>query len=134
MAQKYEKSFRDILSFYYPGMKLMRYPEEPVSLAVPEDAMLATAGPAPSPTPRPTPMPVTLVPEEGQWMAEVTEISENSSLNLRAEPSLNADIVMRLYRGQKLIVTEAAAEEGWVRVKTDTVEGFVMETFLSAVE
>lgn len=134
MAQKYEKTFRDILSFYYPGMKLMRYPEETPPVASAEEALLSTAGPAPSPTPRPTLMPLTLAPEKGQWLAEVTEISENSSLNLRAEPSLNAEIVMRLYRGQKLIVVETAAEEGWVRVKTDAAEGYVMSKYLSAID
>ena len=78
-------------------------------------------------------MPLTLVPEEGQWLAEVTEIAEDSSLNLRQEPSLNAVIVMRLYKGQELLVQERCEEEGWVKVNMDSAEGYVMESFLTRI-
>jgi hypothetical protein len=37
---------------------------------------------------------------------------------------------MRLYRHQELIVLEKSDVSGWVRVKTDVIEGYVMESFL----
>lgn len=133
MAGTYEKSYREILDFYYPGMELKRYPEMPVQIANADSALSETAGPAPSPTPRPTLMPVTQTAAQGQWYAEVTEIADDSSLNLRAAPSLNAEIAMRLYKGQRLLVAERCPEEGWVRVLTDAAEGYVMEKYLTRI-
>ena len=132
MAEKYEKTFEDILAFYYPGMDLKQYPEQERIFVQAENALVSTAGPAPSPTPRPTLMPATVTAEEGQWYAKVTEISDDSSLNLRAEPSLNCEILMRLYKGQRLLVVERCVEEGWVKVRTDVVEGYVMEKYLTS--
>ena len=133
MAGVYEKNYREILAFYYPGMDLMRYPEQPVQIAKLDAALAETAGPAPTVTPRPTLMPMTQPAEEGEWIAEVTEISDDSSLNLRSEPSLSGQIAMRLYKGQLLLVAERCAEEGWVRVRTDTAEGYVMEKYLTKI-
>ena len=67
-------------------------------------------------------------------MASVENIDEDSSLNLRAQPSAGAEILMRLYRHQKLIVLGQSDVPGWVYVKTDTVEGYVMESFLVYAE
>jgi len=127
-------TFQQILAFYYPGMDLKRYPEQERKVVLPEQALLATAGPAPSPTPRPTLMPATLIAEEGQWFAVVTQIADDSSLNLRSAPSLNSDILMRLFKGQRLLVVERCPEEDWVHVKTDVAEGYVMESYLSREE
>lgn len=131
MAGNYSMSYQEILNFYYPGMELNRYPETPRLFHAPDEALAATAGPAPSPTPRPTAVPLTLVPDEGEWLATVTEISADSSLNLRSEPSLNGKILTRLYKGQELIVSERCAEEGWVKVRMDGIEGYVMESYLT---
>ena len=131
MAGYYQKSYQDILNFYYPGMELKTFPEMQRVFHQPDAVLASTAGPAPSPTPRPTPMPLTLALNEGEWYAAVTEISADSSLNLRAEPSLNGEILMRLYKGQELIVSERCAEEGWVRVRMDAIEGYVMESYLT---
>ncbi|HPR78413.1 MAG TPA: SH3 domain-containing protein, partial [Candidatus Limiplasma sp.] len=57
--------------------------------------------------------------------------TEDSTLNLRATPDLSGDVLMKLYREQQLIVLEECDQEGWVRVKTDAVEGYVMEKFLT---
>ena len=38
---------------------------------------------------------------------------------------------MRLYKNQRLIVLEECQEEGWVKVKTDVTEGYVMASFLT---
>ena len=66
----------------------MRYEDQPAQMTQPEAALAATPGPAPTPTPRPTLMPMTLTPQEGQWLATVTEIDDDSSLNLRSTPDL----------------------------------------------
>ncbi|MBP3541031.1 MAG: SpoIID/LytB domain-containing protein [Clostridia bacterium] len=131
MASKYGKTYEDILLFYYPGMDLKRYEYEPVELPEASEELRATMGPALSPTPLPTLMPLSLKPEKGQWVAVVTGIADDSSLNLRAQPSLGGEILMRLYKYQRLLVLERAPEEGWVKVRTDDAEGYVMESYLS---
>ncbi|MBO5502759.1 MAG: SpoIID/LytB domain-containing protein [Clostridia bacterium] len=131
MAGTYDQTHTDILGFYYPGMELMRFTYTGQQLPVPEQALAATAGPAPTVTPRPTLMPVTQVLQPGQWYAVVTEISEDSSLNLRSRPDLSSDILMRLYKNQRLLVVQRCPEEGWVQVQTDSISGYVMESYLT---
>lgn len=55
-----------------------------------------------SPTPRPTLMPVTTenLPD-GAYLASVTNIDEDSTLNLRAQPNTSADVLRRLYKNSK---------------------------------
>ena len=132
MAAQHGKTYQQIIAFYYPGLELMRYEDQPAQMTQPEAALAATAGPAPTPTPRPTVMPMTLTPAEGQWLAAVTEIDVDSSLNLRETPELSGTILMRLYKGQRLLVLERCPEEGWVKVRTDVAEGYVMEEYLTA--
>lgn len=132
MAAEHGKTYQEIIAFYYPGLTLMRYEEQPAQMTQPEMALAATPGPAPSPTPRPTLMPMTLTPQEGQWLATVTEIDDDSSLNLRSTPDLGGEILMRLYKGQQLLVLERCPQEGWVKVRTDVAEGYVVEEYLTA--
>ena len=134
MAREGEKNFRDILSFYFPGSTLKEYAGEPASLPTPPPLLAQDPGPAPTATPRPTLMPVTEIPPESARMASVENIDEDSTLNLRAQPSAGAEILMRLYPHQKLIVLEQSDVPGWVHVKTDAVEGYVMESFLVYTE
>ena len=132
MAGRYQKIYQEILAFYYPGMSLMRYDFAESALPAAPEALAATPGPAPTPTPRPTLMPVSEQPADGQWIALVTGIDDDSSLNLRSLPDLSGDIVMRLYKNQRLLVLERCEEEGWVKVRTDAAEGYVMESYLTA--
>ena len=132
MAAEYGKTYQEIIAFYYPGLTLMRYEDQPAQMTQPEAALAATPGPAPTPTPRPTLMPMTLTPQEGQWLATVTEIDDDSSLNLRKTPDLSGEILMRLYKGQQLLVLERCPQEGWVKVRTDVAEGYVVEDYLTA--
>ena len=132
MAQKYGKSYLDILSFYYPGLTLRQYPEADRALPLLNTEQLATPGPRPTATPRPTLMPLTEEAKPGTWYAAVWDITEDSTLNLRSAPDLSSDILMRLYKNQRLLVLERCPEEGWVKVKTDVIEGYVMESFLKA--
>ena len=131
MAAEHGKTYQEIIAFYYPGLTLMRYEDQPAQMIQPEAALAATPGPAPTPTPRPTLMPMTLTPGEGQWLATVTEIDDDSSLNLRKTPDLGGEILMRLYKGQQVLVLERCPQEGWVKVRTDVAEGYVVEEYLT---
>ena len=135
MAGQYGKQFHEILAFYYPGMVLMRVRAGEQVLPTPPPALAATPAPPATPTPRPTLMPVTTdALPEGAWVARVTNIEDNSSLNLRAEPSQASEILMRLYKDQRLIVLETCEDPAWAHVRTDVAEGFVMVSFLEAVD
>ena len=134
MAGEYKKLFHEILAFYYPGMALMRVQAGDPVLPTPPAVLAATPAPPATPTPRPTLMPVaTDELPEGAWVAFVTNIEANSSLNLRTEPSQASEILMRLYKDQRLIVLETCEDPAWAHVKTDVIEGYVMVSFLEAV-
>ena len=138
MAAKYKKSFQQILSFYFPGMVLKKTSSGAARLPTPDPALAETPGPAATPTPRPTLMPVseaslTDLPE-GAWLASVENIEDDSSLNLRADPSPAGEILMRLYKHQRLVVLEGCEDPVWVHVRTDAIEGYVMVSFLEKVE
>lgn len=134
MASAGGKSFKEILAFYFPGADLKGYAGEPAPLPTPPPRLARDPGPAPTATPRPTLMPVTGELPEGARRARVEKIAKDSSLNLRAKPSAGAEIIMRLYYGQELVVLEDAGIPGWVHVRTDAVEGYVMESFLAYEE
>ena len=103
-------------------------------MPTPDMKLMATPAPTPSPTPRPTLMPVTKdkMPK-GAYVAVVSNISEESSLNLRMEPTLSSDILRRLYKNQELIVLEDT-KDGWSHVKTDVIEGYVRSEYLQTAE
>ena len=130
-----EKTFQEILSFYYPGSVLKKYSSEPAPLPTPQPLLAQDPGPAPTATPKPTLMPVSAEDlPEGARLAVVENIAQDSTLNLRAQPSAGASIIMRLYWHQELIVLEKSDVPGWVHVKTDAVDGYVMESFLAYPE
>ena len=135
MAGKYGKLFHEILAFYYPGMTLMRVQAGDPVLPTAQPELANSPAPPATPTPRPTLMPVTASQlPKGAYLASVEGIDDDSSLNLRAEPNTAAEVIMRLYKHQQLIVLEACEDSAWVRVKTDAVEGYVMVSFLSPME
>ncbi|NLB91202.1 MAG: SpoIID/LytB domain-containing protein [Clostridiales bacterium] len=133
MARGYGKTYQEILAFYYPGMDLVSLPSQPLSLPTMDQYLLATPGPTASPTPRPTLMPVTQSLEENWKMGVVTNIEDDSSLNLRSEPNTASEVVMRLYKNQQLILLPTETEPGWYHVKTDVVQGYVMQDFIQLV-
>lgn len=133
MAIKDNVTFAQILEFYYPGMKLVKMKSQATPLPPIDASFLATPGPPATPTPRPTLMPLTQTPAPNQWRAKVTQIAENSSLNLRGEPSLTGPVVRLLYYGQQLLVLEELPD-GWLKVKTDAMEGYVMASFVEKDE
>lgn len=69
----------------------------------------------------------------GEYVAVVANIEEDSSLNLREGASLSAEVLRRLYWGQKVIVASVSAD-GWARVRTDVIEGYVRAEFLQSAE
>ena len=138
MAGKYKKNFQQILSFYFPGMVLKKAASGAAQLSTPDPLLAETPGPAATPTPRPTLMPVSEASlndlPEGAWLASVENIEDDSSLNLRADPSPAGEILMRLYKHQRLVVLETCEDPVWVHVRTDAVEGYVMVSFLEKAE
>lgn len=132
MAAKHGYSYQQILSFYYPGTELNKYETVGVLPAAMPVEYLSTPGPVPTATPRPTLMPLTARPLKGQWLVSVTGIARNSSLNLRSLPDTSGEVLKQLYYGQKLLVLKQA-KEGWLHVKTDDAEGYVMEKFVQIV-
>ena len=135
MAGKYGKTYQEIMNFYYPGMTLAKVDAgTPVLPTAPAD-LAATLAPPATPTPPPTLMPVSAADlPEGAYLAAVTEIDDDSSLNLREEPSQGAAILRRLYKHQQLIVLETCEDPAWVKVRTDVIEGYVMLSFITPVE
>ena len=128
MAEAYHWTYDQILRFYYPGMQVEAVS---YSYALPTPlsrAFLTTPGPAATPTPRPTAQPLTVTPGPGQYRVAVTRIGVNSYLNLRAEPSTQAEVLRQLYYGQQLIVLEEG--EQWLKVRTDDLTGYVMKEFV----
>ena len=134
MAAQYGKTFTDILSFYYPGMVLKRVQADAMELPTAPPDLVESPAPPATPTPRPTLMPVTGDLPEGAYLAAVSNINDDSSLNLREEPSTASPIVMRLYKNQQLVVLETCEDPAWVKVKTDVIEGYVMVSFLDPVQ
>lgn len=134
MAGQYGKQFHEILSFYYPGMVLMKVQSGAPVLPTPQPELAESPAPPATPTPRPTLMPVTGELPAGAYLASVEGIEDDSSLNLRQEPDTASPILMRLYRHQQLMVLEVCEDPAWVRVKTDAIEGYVMLSFLEKIE
>lgn len=113
---------------------LFRDTTQTADTATPSPDVVPSPAPTPSPTPRPTLMPVTADHlEKGEYVAVVTNINEDSSLNLRENPSLSADVLRRLYKDQELIVL-STTQDGWAHVKTDVIEGYVRIEYLQTAE
>ncbi len=136
MASQYGKNYVEILAFYYPGMTLMKAPSGSAVLPTAQAELVETPGPAATATPRPTLMPATMTSDlpAGSYLAEITGIEADSSVNLREEPNTSSTVLRRLYLHQQLIVLPDCEEEGWAHVKTDVMEGYVMESFLQRQE
>ena len=130
MASAYGMTFDQILSFYYPGMQLMVGGVKQAAAPTLPGILFNTPGPPATPTPRPTLMPVTGTVPPGAYLASVEGIEDDSTLNLRAEPTAASEVLMRLFKHQQLVVLEACEDPSWVHVKTDSMEGYVMVSFL----
>ena len=63
----------------------------------------------------------------------MTLSSEDSTLNLRMEPSTAGGILTKLFYGQTLNVWESY-DDGWVRVTAEGIEGYVKEEYLTYIK
>ena len=123
-------TFEQILSFYYPGLQLMQSSTLPPVMSTIRPELRDSPAPSASPTPRPTLMPVSNTHPDGSYLASVEGIEDDSTLNLRSEPTQSAPILMRLYKHQQLLVLDTTEDGIWVHVKTDSIEGYCMASFL----
>ena len=128
MAGVYGKTCEEILAFYYPGVEWVALEWEDAGLtqidALPES--LGYAKPRPTPAPTPAPLPAL---SKDEYYAVVSVAGVDSTLNVRREPSTQAEILGVLRNGQRLIV-EAETEDGWAKMKTAELEGYVMLSFI----
>ena len=136
MASNGGKNFDEIIAFYFPGSEILRYTGE--APAVPAaDSLLAEAPaeivPAESVSRELMQVTETSLPE-GAYLASVEHINDDSSLNLRADASPAASVVTRLYKHQHLVVLDDMDVPGWARVRTDSVEGYVMTSYIDRIE
>ena len=132
MAGTYHWTYDQILRFYYPGMQVEKVNYTFMMPTPMARSFLTTPGPAATPTPRPTVQPLTVTPGPGQYKVTVTNIGVNSYLNMRAEPSTQAEVLRQLYYGQQLIVLEEGDQ--WLTVRTDDLTGYVMKEFVQKVQ
>lgn len=130
MAKTYGWNYEQILRFYYPGTAIMEYQSAAVIPPTLKPFFLQTPGPTPTASPRPTLMPLTTDQSNTHQIVVVDGIERDSSLNLRETADYSSRIIMRLYYGQELIVIEEG-DDGWLKVKSDVVEGFIRSEFVS---
>lgn len=128
MAAQYGRDFWEILAFYYPGMtfETVAWTYAPAELDDAAVTLLRSrgiAGAAQSPGEL----------REGEKYARVKLSSASSTLNLRAEPGTQAEILAVLINRSRVIVTETR-EDGWCRVRTAAAEGYVKSEYLSIEE
>ena len=130
MAGEYGMDYIEILNFYYPGMTLetINWPEVELTALEELPESIGSARPRPTPTPTPAPLPAL---EEGEYYATVELETRSSSLNVREQPSTSARIVAALDYGRRVIVCEDAGD-GWVRIRTAELEGYVKLEYLKA--
>lgn len=129
MAGTYGMDYLEILSFYYPGLNLVRMDWSVTPLVRADDLPESLGYAAPRPTAAPTPAPLPAL-EGSEYYAVVTVEGVDQTLNVRAEPSLEAEILGMLRNGSRLIV-ESETGDGWAKMKTVEMEGYVSMDFIA---
>ncbi len=126
MAGQHGKTYLEILSFYYPGLSFeqKRFVNQtlPAIDALPAGIAMAGSGAASSQGELPA-------LEEGERYAVVRLTTTWSTLNVRAQPSTEAEIRTTLANGWRVIVMEEA--DGWAHVRTAETEGYVSSQYLN---
>ncbi len=128
MAGSHNKTWQDILAFYYPKAEIVRmeYAREELKEIA---ALSKNVGSArPMPTPKPTPAPLRAL-KEGEYYAKVALGSKSSTLNVRQGAGLDYAVVALLTHGDSVIVKEEEAN-GWVKIETAETEGYVSLEYL----
>ena len=121
MASKYGMPYRDILSFYFPGIEVR-------TLEFTDTTGHFSGGTAEEDGPEPTQPPV-----ESTGVYAVVRLSDSSSrLNLRAQPGTSSSILGKLSHGARVEVL--SVEGDWVRVHYAGAVGYVMKSYLRLEE
>ena len=118
MAGQYGMGFLEILHFYYPGLSLEARRYETAQR--PPLTQLAAQDPG-------EPLPEL---QEGEQYATVTLSTVWSTLNLRAEPSMDGAILAALPSGMRVILSRL--EGDWAYVRTARLAGYVAASYLTA--
>lgn len=129
MAKEYGLDWITILNFYYPGMTLERIDWQIPALTALEEMPTVSGYARPEPTPRPTPVPLP-APQAGEKVASVRLEDESAFLNVRQGPSTGHMIVDRFAHGREVLVCSEPDDNGWVRIRTAELTGYVMGTYL----
>ena len=128
MAAEYGMGYMDILQFYYPGMSFetVQWTYEPVTLDDAVATLLRARGIAGT---------ANQLPElqEGERYARVKLSSASSTLNMRAQPGTNSEIVTVLINRSRLIAVQVR-DDGWTQVRTAVAEGYVKSEYLEIEE
>ena len=131
MAGQHNKSWLDILKFYYPGMDLETILWNQPALTAIESLPDGFGAARPEPTPTPTPAPLPAL-QSGEYYARVNLGDASSSLNVRQKPSTNSMVLTQMANGRRLIVAGEADDEGWVQIKTAEFTGYCKLEYLKA--
>lgn len=126
MAGQYQKTFTDILTFYYPGMSFERKQFSDDTLA---PISQLPAGVAMSGGEATRSQPELPKPKLGEYYAVVTLSTPWSTLNVRESASTDSRILSTLASGWRVVASSAS--EGWAYVRTADVEGYVSAQYLT---
>lgn len=128
MAGQHGMDYLEILDFYYPGLELVQveWIEKTPTHAEALPESLGYSAPRPTPVPPPKPLPPL---EEGEYYACVVVEGVDSILNVREEPASGARILGVLRKNTRMIVEEET-EDGWAKMKTMEIEGYVSMKFI----
>ena len=121
MAGHCDMTWREILAFYYPGMALERMDWPDMTLTALEELPSRAGAARPEPTYRPLPD-----PGDGEHYATVNA----TALNVRQQPSTDAAVLEQLAQGRRVVAATDADADGWVKVHTGEVDGFVKAEYL----
>ncbi len=122
MASKYGMSYRDILTFYFPGIEVrtLEFTDTTGNFSG------GTAGGEENPE-------STQPPVESTGIYAVVRLSDSSSrLNLRAQPSASSSVVGKLAHGTRVEVLETRGD--WARILYAGATGYVMKSYLQLEE
>ena len=130
MAGEHDFTWREILSFYYPGMTLERidWQTEPLTDLGSVSAVMGYARPDPTPKPTPAPLPAL---ESGERYGTVTLSNADSTLNVRETPSTAARVLDQFESGRRVIVCTEPDEDGWIRIRTAELTGYVKAEYVA---
>lgn len=119
MAASYGMTFLDILAFYYPGLTIeeIALEDETADALGALSALRSDAE-------------ILGEPNEGEYLATVSLSTTASTLNLRAAPSTDAQVIAVLTGNAQVIVMDV--QNGWAHVRAVAGEGYVSAQYLKS--